>query len=155
MCDRFFLGGAPSFRGFRTHGVGPREPRHAASGVAPAAATGASARDAVGGEVLSVATLSLSAPLAGAQLRAAGVRAQLFGSVGGLHAVRELRGEAGTSAEVASNLMRGARACVGAGLLIPTRLGRLELSLTHVLKRQQQDAVQRSGWQIGLSSTIV
>ena len=155
ISDRFFLGGANSFRGFRTHGLGPREPRHAASGVAAAAARGASARDAVGGEVMNVATVSLSAPLAGAKLRDAGVRAHLFSSVGGLHAMRTLRGEAGTSAEVAANLMRGTRVCVGAGLLVPTPMGRMELSLTKVLKRQGQDATQRSGWQLGLSGKIV
>ena len=48
-----------------------------------------------------------------------------------------LRGDAGTSAEVAANLMRGTRVCVGAGLLVPTPMGRLELSLTKVLKRQR------------------
>ena len=155
ISDRFFLGGANSFRGFRTHGLGPREPRHAASGVAAAAARGASARDAVGGEVMNVATVSLSAPLAGAKLRDAGVRAHLFSSIGGLHAMRTLRGEAGTSAEVAANLMRGTRVCVGAGLLVPTPMGRMELSLSKVLKRQGQDATQRSGWQLGLSGKIV
>ena len=104
--------------------------------MAAAEARGASARDAVGGEVMNVATLSLSAPLAGAKLREAGVRAHLFSSVGGLHAMHTLRGDAGTSAEVAANLMRGTRVCVGAGLLVPTPMGRLELSLTKVLKRQ-------------------
>ena len=33
--------------------------------------------------------------------------------------------------------------------------GRMELSLTKVLKRQGQDATQRSGWQLGLSGKIV
>ena len=102
--------------------------------------------------------------------------------------------------------MRGTRVCVGAGLLVPTPMGRLELSLTkvlkrqgpnpdpnrnpnpnpspnpspspspspnpdpdpnphpnpnpnpnpnQVLKRQGQDATQRSGWQLGLSGKIV
>ena len=119
---------------------------------------------------MNVATVSLSAPLTGAKLRDAGVRAHLFSSVGGLHAMRTLRGEAGTSAEVAAarepnrsltptlnpnpnpnpspspspnpnpnpnqvaaNLMRGTRVCVGAGLLVPTPMGRMELSLTKVL----------------------
>jgi len=31
----------------------------------------------------------------------------------------------------------------------------MELSLTKVLKRQGQDATQRSGWQLGLSGKIV
>ena len=126
------------------------------------------------------------------------MRAHLFSSVGGLHAMHTLRGDAGTSAEVAANLMRGTRVCVGAGLLVPTPMGRLELSLTkvlkrqgpnsnpnpnhnhnpspnpspnpnpnpnpnsnpnpnpnQVLKRQGQDATQRSGLQLGLSGKIV
>ena len=165
VCDRFFAGGAcgaQPFRGFRTNGVGPREPRHTASGAGGSAAGGgASARDALGGEALGVATVSLSAPLPGAKPRAHGVRAQVFSSFGGLHAIRDLRGDGGgggggaTVADVAGGLFRGARASVGAGLVMPTGLGRLELSISHVLKRQPQDAVQRSGWQIGISGTIV
>ena len=64
-------------------------------------------------------------------------------------------GGGATVADVAGGLFRGARASVGAGLVMPTGLGRLELSISHVLKRQPQDAVQRSGWQIGISGTIV
>ena len=104
-----------------------------------------------------MATVSLSAPLPGAKPRAYGVRAQLFSSFGGLHAIRDLRGDGGgaTAVDVAGGLFRGARASVGAGLVMPTGLGRIELSVSHILKRQPHDAVQRSGWQIGITGTIV
>ena len=46
------------------------------------------------------------------------------------------------------------RACVGVGIAVPTRLGRLELNLTHVLRRQPTDSLQRNGWQIGMSAGL-
>ena len=108
VCDRFFLGGANSFR----------NPARTASGLAtamppehPAAhATGASSRDALGGETMSVATVALGAPLAGAKLRENSVRAQLFSSFGGLHALSELRGDTGSTADVIGTLPR--RSCL-------------------------------------------
>ena len=47
------------------------------------------------------------------------------------------------------------RASVGAGFVIPSRLGRLELNLTNVLRKQPLDLTQRSGLQIGLSTSPV
>ena len=152
ICDRFFLGGPGTFWGFRTHGVGPHEPRHGS----PAAAAGGakSLRDAVGGDVSATATAALSTPLPG-KLAAAGVRAQVFGTVGGLHALGDLTATGGSLARVAGSFVRGARACVGAGIVVPTGIGRIEFNLTHVLRKRPEDAARRSGWQVGVSGSIV
>ena len=99
ICDRFFLGGPGTF-GASAHGVGPHEPRHGSPAAAAAAASGGGAakpplRDAVGGDVSATATAALSTPLPG-KLAAAGVRAQVFGSVGGLHALGDLTATGGS-----------------------------------------------------------
>ncbi|KAL1496455.1 hypothetical protein AB1Y20_016409 [Prymnesium parvum] len=130
ICDRFFMGGPGSFWGFRSNGLGPRGERHG----------GGASRDSLGGDVMAAASASLSAPLPG-RFKQLGARAHLFASAGGLEAY-----------PLASPLSSALRACAGAGVSLPTALGRLQLNFTQVLKRRPADSVQRSGWQIGLSS---
>ena len=181
ICDRFFLGGPGSFWGFRTNGLGPRDDRHppcttpptssAAAAPPPYSSGRASARppprDALGGDVMGIATASLSAPLPG-RFKAMGARGQVFASAGGLQTLGGLQaaidGHAQRAAAVgdsvtqrgcvANALLDAMRACVGIGIAVPTTLGRVELNLTHVLRRQPNDSVQRSGWQIGMSAGL-
>ena len=78
VLDRFHLGGADaaaaSLWGFRSRGAGPRATRHTHDGVL----TPSTPRDALGGDVLGVASVALSTRLPGA-LGARGVSAQLIG----------------------------------------------------------------------------
>lgn len=151
ILDRYFLGGPHSLWGFRTHGVGPREQRHTASEVVSAKTPS----DALGGELLVQATVDVSAQLPGEIFERAGARVHLFGSTGALHALSAINAVAGngsdaTMSSVARAIGGGLRAVVGAGLVVPTPLGRFELNLMHVLQRQPGDSVVRSGIQIGV-----
>jgi len=139
VCDRFFLGGPGSMWGFRTRGVGPRELRHTPTGEA---ATGArAARDALGGDVMAVGTASLAVALPG-KLEEVGMRAHAFASAGGLQSLATLHAEGAA--------LPSLRACAGVGVAVPTAVGRVELNLTHVLRRRPEDAVVRNGIQIGI-----
>lgn len=152
ICDRFFLGGAHSLWGFRTNGVGPREQRHTASGLV----NPRTPSDALGGDVLLSATVDLTGRLPGELPERAGARFRIFGSAGALHSLGAISAEVGegpnaTAGAAARAVGAGMRAVVGAGLVFPTPLGRLELNLTHVLRTMPGDAVVRNGIQIGVS----
>ena len=141
ISDRFFLGGPSSMWGFRTRGVGPRALRHGPAGegtLGPRAP-----RDALGGDLMAVGTAALSVRLPG-KLEEANVRAHAFASAGGLTSLPELSRD--------GSLLKSLRACVGVGLAMPTAVGRLELNLTHVLRRRPEDAVVgKSGVQVGIT----
>jgi outer membrane protein assembly factor BamA len=152
ISDRFFLGGAHSLWGFRTNGVGPREQRNTASGVVGSRAPS----DALGGDVLASATVDLTARLPGELPQRAGACFRVFGSAGALHSLGAISAAVGegpnaTTGVVARAVGAGMRAVVGAGLVFPTPLGRLELNLTHVLRAMPGDSVVRNGIQIGVS----
>lgn len=166
ICDRFFLGGPGSdfgsLWGFRNSGVGPRQLRHTA---APAAA-GRTPRDSLGGDVMGAATLKLIAPFGG-QLRDYGIQAQAFVSAGSLESIADVRsvltsptphsaGAAGGQppGRLHSALRELVRASCGVGIGMPTQLGRLEIMMTHVLKKASTDASPRSGWQVGVSGSL-
>ena len=55
---------------------------------------------------------------------------------------------------MASTLHAGVRACVGVGLAVPTQFGRLELNMTHVVRKQPNDLLQRNGLQFGVSASV-
>ena len=145
LVDRFVLGGPHSLWGFRTHGAGPREQRHTATGL-PGPTT---PYDSLGGEILGAAALSVSTPLPG-KLAVHGVRAQAFAAAGTLQQVRDLS----AAPSLSEALGAGMRACVGVGLVAPTQFGRAEINLTHVLRKRPTDLVQRHGVQIGVSATV-
>ncbi len=141
ICDRFFLGGANSLWGFRTRGVGPREPRHTPTGeVGPK-----TPRDALGGDVMATATASVSAALPG-KLAEYGVRAHVFGSAGGLQSLARLN--------AAGSFAPSIRTCAGFGLALPLSIGRVEVNYTHAIRRRPEDAVVRNGLQIGVSAGL-
>ena len=152
ISDRLFLGGvggSTPFPGFRTFGVGPHEVRHTHDGqIHPR-----TPRDALGGDTLAIATANVSYPLGGHFSRY-GIHGQAFASVGTLNSLSTYNSKASSTLQAfLHSLFASARASVGAGLIIPTALGRLEISLSHVIRRQSQDIVQRNGLQIGVSST--
>ena len=74
------------------------------------------------------------------------MRAHAFGSVGALQDLATLNREGA--------MLPSVRACVGVGVHMPTPVGRLELNLTHVLKRRPEDAVVRNGLQIGITPSF-
>jgi len=144
LSDRFFLGGADSadaLRGFRTKGVGPsdaRRPRCADDVAAAGAAAASLARDALGGDLLCAATAAVTFPLPHEALRAAGVHGHVFVNAGTLLPLA-----------AASELTSSLRAAAGAGVVLPTRLGRLEVNYCLLLRTMQHDRA-KAGIQVGL-----
>ena len=165
ICDRFFCGGPGSLWGFRTRGVGPRDERHslaspppppsprpAGSGrssaaeptaAAPKKPPSISSHDALGGDLLGVATASLSTTLPGNLAKSEG-HAHIFASVGGLQGLAAVR--------AAGSVVPSLRASVGAGVALPTPLGRLELNVVHVLRKAPSDASVGNGMQLGVTA---
>ena len=130
-----------SLWGFRTGGAGPRELRHAPTGEL----TPKSARDSLGGDVLALATASLSLALPG-RLADYGARAHAFASAGGLTSLAQLNAAGGFG--------HALRAVAGVGVAVPTSVGRVEVNVTHPVRRCAEDAVVRNGLQIGVSAGL-
>jgi len=156
ICDRFFCGGPGSLWGFRTRGVGPRDERHSLASPLPPPASAAeppaaapkkppsiSSHDALGGDLLGVATASLSTTLPGNLAKSDG-HAHIFASVGGLQGLAAVR--------AAGSVVPSLRASVGAGVALPTPLGRLELNVVHVLRKAPSDASVGNGLQLGVTA---
>lgn len=164
ICDRFALGGMPSLRGFSAGCVGPADIRRSAqaqgvrtgaeaetAATAPAGASegGAPARlgsthDALGCDAVFNAQAAVQFPLPVQSLREQGLMGQVFANAatGVLLGPGRSMGDAIDEARM--------RASVGAGLLLPTGLGNLEVNYCHVLKREALDKLS-GRIQIGLS----
>jgi outer membrane protein insertion porin family len=129
ISDRFWLGGPMTLRGFNFKGAGPRtSPKR----------QGAEGGDSLGGDVFWSVGASLYLPFPHKLLHAAGMRGHLYANAGNLCAWE-------TSART---LLLGARASVGAGLVFPTLIGRIEANYSYVLRANSRDQVRR--FQMGL-----
>jgi outer membrane protein insertion porin family len=132
--DRFFLGGPLSLRGFRSRGVGP--------------VVGAmdEVRSAAGGEAMMAVTASLSRPLPVPPdlRRLVDARFQVFTTLGNN---MSLSGGKSVASSILP-LVSGTRLAVGMGLVFPTALGRLEVSLSKPLIYTKED--RTATWGVGL-----
>ncbi|KAL6769455.1 SAM50 [Auxenochlorella protothecoides x Auxenochlorella symbiontica] len=154
ITDRFFLGGlsGASLRGFSQRGVGPSDVRRpppaagvgAAAPPAAPAAPGGRTRDALGGDVFCTFLGALNFELPFEATRAAGLYAHLF--VNGGNVV----GLGPACREDAAAFASGFRWSMGAGIVWPTRVGKLELNLTRVVRAREHDRV-KTGVQFGFS----
>lgn len=154
--DRFFLGGLSSLRGFRLHGAGPKDWRSQPCDVGTANTE--SSVDSLGGDVVASASLGLSFDLPLRQLRETGIHGHVFTAVGSLLPASAFQAGAaprqpgpgarqepassvpssssGWVGNVGKSLASGLRMSVGAGIVWPTAIGRLEVSAT--LRQQYQ-----------------
>lgn len=132
ISDRFFLGGANSLRGFDTFSVGPRD-----------------RDDSLGGDLSAAGSVSLNFSLPVQRLIDWGVRGNLFLNVGNLV---QLRTGASPTAQLAG-FVTGTRASVGGGVIFPTPIGRLELSLATPLLHDARDV--RKVFQIGIGAEYI
>ncbi|KAI7844949.1 hypothetical protein COHA_001596 [Chlorella ohadii] len=164
ISDRFFLGGlaAGTLRGFVQKGAGPSEPRR------PSAEAGSSSeasprpalrRDALGGDLMCSLMAALNFPLPSDAMRAAGIHGHVFingGNLvglsgGGRSGLRSAWRDFSTSFRwsiVSMGLKSVGDALWGAGIVWPTRIGKLELNLCQVLAQQPFDQARR-GLQFG------
>lgn len=150
ISDRFFLGGTGvgALRGFAQKGVGPSDARRP---VAEASSGGSEAahqlgrRDALGGDLFCSLMAAVNFQLPAESLRSAGIHGHVFVNGGSLvHGVAPGRSLQNAWHEFATSF----RWSVGAGIVWPTKIGKLELNLCQVLARQPFDQ-PRVGLQFG------
>ena len=157
ISERFFMGGIGSLRGFRFKGVGPsdvRKVRPAEEGSGPEQ----SGRDALGGDLAcsSFAALQFALPLA--PLQDLSIYGQVFANVGtsALWPGDPQGGGAGRKAvgSMLSDARSSVRVSCGAGLAMPTPLGRFEVSYCRVLRRTEHDKPRNGLW-LGFASSAM
>ncbi|CAK9863817.1 unnamed protein product [Sphagnum jensenii] len=161
ISDRFFMGGhtsllgelkgPSSLLGFRTRGVGPSEFRRSTSVKTTEIGEGEKValpkRDTLGGDlaVSGFADFSFDLPLAA--LKEYGIHVHTFACTGNLVPLTGENRQPWSLAEFIS----GFRCSTGLGLVIPTKLFRLEVNYCYLLRYQENDRIKR-GFQISLSS---
>ena len=139
ISDRFFLGGPTILRGFQHKGIGPR---------ASPEDGGNLNGDALGGEVMYNASVSLGFPLPIPALMMAGFKGHFFANAGNLTSFdRAIEKE-----KWAKNLLDETRASAGFGIVWKTNFGRLEANYSWLLRAHAQDQVQNG--QLGLSMSF-
>ncbi|KAL4421736.1 hypothetical protein ABPG77_002352 [Micractinium sp. CCAP 211/92] len=148
ISDRFFLGGTGvgALRGFAQKGVGPSDARRPGAEASSGGSGGAPhRRDALGGDLFCSLMAALNFQLPAESLRSVGIHGHVFVNGGSLvqgvgpgRSLQSAWHEFGTSF----------RWSVGAGIVWPTKIGKLELNLCKVLARQPFD-LPRTGLQFG------
>ncbi|XP_021769219.1 sorting and assembly machinery component 50 homolog [Chenopodium quinoa] len=144
--DRFFLGGntspvcslggPSSVLGFKCRGLGPTEPRRQTRDKPDGdSSVAASERDAVGGDLAVSAFADLSFDLPLTILKEAGVHAHIFASTGNLVKLTENEWRKFST----KGFMQSFRSTVGCGVIVPTKLLRLEVNYCHVVKQFEHD----------------
>ncbi|PSC74144.1 sorting and assembly machinery component 50-like protein B-like [Micractinium conductrix] len=150
ISDRFFLGGtgAGALRGFAQKGVGPSDARR------PSAEAGAGGeesprrlrqRDALGGDLFCSLVAAVNFQLPSESLRAAGIHGHVFVNGGSMVG---LAGGGRPFQQAWHEFATTFRWSVGAGIVWPTTIGRLELNVCQVLAKQPFDQ-PRTGLQFG------
>nr|XP_043634915.1 sorting and assembly machinery component 50 homolog B-like [Erigeron canadensis] len=152
--DRFFmggnsspvctLGGPTSLLGFKTLGLGPSLPRREAKDKAEDAV---SERDYLGGDLAVTAFADLSFDLPLKVLREAGIHGHAFANVGSLVNLTE-----NSFRDMSLQKYRDSfRSSVGVGIVVPTKMFRMEINYCHILKQNALDRA-KTGIQFSFSS---
>ena len=156
VSERFFMGGVGNLRGFRFKGVGPSDERKAKP--AGEDASPEQQRDALGGDLTcsTFAALQFALPLP--PLQDLNVYGQVFANVGtsALWSGTPAGGTAGRRAlgSLLSDARQSVRVSCGAGLAMPTPLGRFEVSYCRVLRRMEHDRSRHGLW-LGFASSAM
>ncbi|KAK4352061.1 hypothetical protein RND71_027579 [Anisodus tanguticus] len=149
------LGGPSSLLGFKSRGLGPAEPRRhllgfKTRGLGPDEGYDASsAMDFVGGDLAVTAFADLSFDLPLRVLREAGIHGHAFACAGSLNKLTE---------NAYKNLYlqkfkESFRASAGFGIIVPTKLFRMEVNYCYILKQQEHDR-GKTGVQFSFSSSF-
>ncbi|MEW5305444.1 MAG: hypothetical protein WDW38_010472 [Sanguina aurantia] len=152
ICERFFLGGPTSLRGFKFKGVGPSQLRRPVSAQAtPLGETPApTKRDALGGDLYASVLAALTFQLPHPVLKSLNMHGQVFVNGGNNMAL------AGTSRPLRDSINEFGsqfRWSTGAGLYLPTWFGRFEANYVVLLSSQPQDSMKK-GFQLGFSTSL-
>eukprot|EP00873_Tetraselmis_striata_P036347 jgi/Tetstr1/456611/TSEL_043314.t1 len=152
ITDRFFLGGTSTLRGFRTRGIGPTDARRivpkTSSDSEESAISGPPiARDALGGDLMCSVLAELNFKLPHPALQALGVKGHVFVNGGNIMLFHGDNPVKERLQEFASTF----RVAMGAGVYIPTMMGRFEMNYCRVLTSQVNDR-PKHGLQFGFMS---
>ncbi|KAF5832207.1 surface antigen-domain-containing protein [Dunaliella salina] len=148
IADRFFLGGPSSLRGFRTKGVGPTDTRRPQAG--EPADSGPAKRDALGGDLYASVMAAANFPLPHPAFKALNAHGHIFANGGSLVQLSGVNQPIPQRVREFGNTWRWS---VGAGVVLPTWVGRFEANYVAVLSAQEHDRVKR-GLQLGFASSI-
>ncbi|RLM98680.1 hypothetical protein C2845_PM06G18870 [Panicum miliaceum] len=157
--DRFFLGGhsspvcslsgLSSLLGFRTRGVGPTEARRLVPSESDSDSAAAPGRDYLGGDLAVSAFADLSFDLPLKLFRDAGIHGHAFLTAGNLAKLSE--GEYMNFS--VSEFQRTFRSSAGVGIILPTKLFRVEVNYCYILKQAEHDS-GKTGIQFSFSSPM-
>lgn len=140
------LGGPSSLLGFKSRGLGPTDSQTCAPKKSENDAS-TSEQDAMGGDIALTAFADLSFDLPLKPLRELGIHGHAFVSAGN-HAnltecdIRKFH---------LTEFLQKFRSSVGVGVVVPTRLFRMEINYCHILKQFDHDRV-KTGIQLNFSS---
>ncbi|KAL5723329.1 hypothetical protein ACHQM5_006740 [Ranunculus cassubicifolius] len=146
LSERFFLGGSsspvctlggPTLFGFNHRGLGPTEPRRSSNGE----------RDFVGGDLALTAFADLSFNLPLKVLTDIGIHGHVFASSGSLTKLTQNAFRNFSFRKFGESL----RSSVGGGIVIPTKLFRMEINYCYVMKKLEYDS-GKTGIQLNFST---
>ncbi|KAL2939740.1 Sorting and assembly machinery component 50-like protein, partial [Bienertia sinuspersici] len=159
LSDRFFvggntspvcsLGGPSSVLGFKCRGLGPTELRRQSKDQPDGDSGAASERDALGGDLAVSAFADLSFDLPLKALREAGIHCHIFASTGNLVKLTENEWRKLST----KSFMQSFRSSVGCGVIVPTKLFRLEVNYCHIMRQYEYDH-GKTGVQFSFSSPL-
>ncbi|ONK61829.1 uncharacterized protein A4U43_C08F34020 [Asparagus officinalis] len=143
------LGGPTSLLGFRTRGLGPTDLRRLIPRTSDDPDSQSSPElDVLGGDIAITAFADLSFDLPLEILRKTGIHGHVFATAGNLAKITE--GEINSFS--LQNLWSTARSSIGIGMIVPTKLFRMEINYCHILKKSEQDRA-KTGVQFSFSAT--
>ncbi|KAG9156181.1 hypothetical protein Leryth_015591 [Lithospermum erythrorhizon] len=156
--ERFFLGGnsspvcsvggPTSVLGFKSRGLGPAEPRRRIRENAPSENSDSTPEmDYVGGDLAVTAFADLSFDLPLKVLRDSGIHGHAFACTGSLNKLTE-----NAYRDLSFQKFRESfRSSAGIGVILPTKLFRMEVNYCYILKQQENDR-GKTGLQLSFSS---
>lgn len=144
------LGGPSSLLGFKTRGLGPAEPRRQVKeNSTDESSDASSAIDFVGGDLAVSAFADLSFDLPLRVLREAGIHGHAFACTGSLNKLTE-----NAYKDISLQKFKESfRASAGFGVIVPTKLFRMEVNYCYILKQQEHDR-GKTGVQFSFSSAF-
>ncbi|KAL0317047.1 UNVERIFIED_CONTAM: hypothetical protein Sangu_2119000 [Sesamum angustifolium] len=157
--ERFFMGGnsspvcslrgPTSVLGFKARGLGPAEPRRLVRENSNDGSSSDSGIDHIGGDLAVTAFADLSFDLPLRVFRDAGIHGHIFACTGSLNKLTE-NAYKGFSLQKFRDSFRSS---TGFGIIIPTKLFRMEVNYCYILKQQEHDQ-GKTGVQFSFSSPL-
>ncbi|MQL69233.1 hypothetical protein Taro_001485 [Colocasia esculenta] len=143
------LGGPTSLLGFKLRGLGPTDSRRLIPSNREDNSNSSPGKDALGGDLAVTAFADLSFDLPLEMFREAGIHGHAFVCAGNLSTLteNEIRGFS------FQKFVQSFRSSAGFGIIVPTKLFRVEINYCHILKQSENDHA-KTGIQFNFSSPL-